>query len=175
MMTDNKGIKLLVKRLNSADTNEVLFTINQIRNSGDPEIIYFLLDLLITNPHKDISKAIIELLNELKNKACTSEIIKALQDDKFSSIKKEILTSCWHSGLDYSDHLAFFVTIFIENDFLVAFEAFTIIESFEREYDTDIIITLIEDLKRNLNGMNEEKRNLLIELVHLLEEKKKAS
>ena len=171
-MTDDKGIKLLVKRLQSDNTKDVLFAINQIRNSGDPKIIFNLLDLLITNQQKDINQAIIGLLNELKNQACAAEIIEALKNDKYNPIQKELLTSCWHSGLDYSNYLDFFVGIVISNDFLISFEAYTIIETFEKDYDILLIDTLIHDLRNNINEMTEEKRSLVNELIKLLETKK---
>jgi hypothetical protein len=174
-MADDKGINLIVKRLQSDDTKEVLFTINQIRNSGDPLIITSLLDLLINNPNKEITKTIIKLLNELKNQASTIEIIKALKNDKYVSLRQEILASCWNSGLDYSNYLAFFVAVFISDEFLIAFEAFTIIENFEKEYDKEIIDPLIQDIKNSINGMDENKRSLSIELVHMLEHKKLSS
>ncbi len=171
-MTDDKGIKLLVKRLQSGNTKDILFTIKQIRSSGEPLILPYIFDLMIDNPSKEISDALIELLNELKNKACINEIIYGLQTDKYNSIIKELLTSCWSSGLDYSAHLELFVKIFIKNDFLIAFEAFTVIESFEKQYTADTINSLIADLKNNMNNFSEEKRNLMVELVHLLESKK---
>ncbi len=171
-MTEDKGIKLLVKRLQSDNTKDILFAINQIRNSGDPKILPVLFDLLIANPNKEINQAIIELLNELKNQACTEVIIEALKNEKYFSIRKELLVSCWHSGLDYSDYLSFLVGMVHSSDFLISFEVFTIIESFEKEYDIELIDSLAQALYENLNEMKEEKRNLIIELIRLLETKK---
>jgi len=171
-MIDDKGIKLLVKRLQSDNTKDVLFAINEIRNSGEPKIISNLLDLLITNQQKEINQAIIEVLNELKNQDCAAEIIEALKNDEYHSIQKELLTSCWHSGLDYSDYLDFFVGIVIANDFLISFEAYTIIETFEKDYDILLIDTLSQNLRNNAQDMTEEKRSLVNELIKLLETKK---
>jgi len=160
---------LLVKRLQSGNTKDILFTINQIRNSGDPKILPYLFDLLITNPSIEIIEAIVKLINELKNQASTVEIVNALGNDKYNSIKKELLTSCWYSGLDYTEYLDLFVDLFIYSDFVIAFEAFTIIDTFEKEYNSEYIDSLIKDLKNNMKDNSEEKKNLLVELVHKLQ------
>jgi hypothetical protein len=170
-MSDDKDIKMVVKSLQSGKISEILFTIDQLRISGNPLVLPHLFDILIGNPPAEISKAIIDLLNELKNQSCVIEIIKALKSEKYLLIRKELLTSCWYSGLDYSDYLTDFIHIFVAGDFLIAFEAFTIIETFEKEFDGGMISELINVLKNNAKGMTEAKSNLLIELVLLLERK----
>lgn len=171
-MTDDKSIFSLSKSIKSNDINEVLFSLNQIRVSGDPKIIFNILDLLISNPPLEISKAIIELLNDVKNQSVTEVIAKALEEERFFPIRKELIVSCWSSGLDYSKHLNLFVDIFISSDFLIAFEAFTLIETFENLFSEEIINPLIAKLKSNLTKMPDMKKSLLLELVHLLEEKR---
>jgi hypothetical protein len=171
-MLDDKGIKLLVKRLQSENTKDILFTINQIRNSGDPKIMPYLFDLMIDNPPIEITVAIVKLLNEIKNQGCAIETINALKNDKYKSITKELLTSCWNSGLDYTSNLELFVDLFVCNNFDIAFEAFTIIDTFEGPYNTELIDTLIKKLKNNLSNNDGEKKNLLVELVHKLESMK---
>ncbi len=171
-MTDDKSIILLSKSLKSNDINEVLFALNQIRVSGDPKIIFNMLDLFISNPPIEISKAIIDLLNEIKNQSVTDIIVKALDEERFIPIRKELIASCWSSGLDYSLHLNFFVDIFISSDFIIAFEAFTLIETFDNQYTKEFINPIRDKLKRNMANMQDPKKSLMIELVHLLEEKR---
>lgn len=170
-MTDEKSIILLSKSLKSNDITEVLSSLNQIRVSGDSKIIFNILDLLISNPPIEISKAIIELLNEVKNQSVAEIIVKALEEERFIPIRKELIASCWSSGLDYSKYLNFFVDIFISSDFIIAFEAFTLIETFDNQISKEIIDPLIDKLKGNMNSMPDSKKSLLHELVHLLEER----
>lgn len=170
VMTDDKTIKLIAKKLKSDNANELLFTIKQIRNTGDPKILPHLFELLANNKSEEVNSAIIGLLNDLKNKDCRQEVIKALKNDDYYDIHKEILTTCWQSGLDYSKEIALFVNFFAKREFEVAFEAFTIIDTFEEKIDQEIIKPLIKKLKSNIDKFKQtNKEGLFIELIHILE------
>jgi hypothetical protein len=170
-MKDNRAIKLIAEKLNSENSDEVLFTINQIRNSGDPEILFFLIDLLKRTKNIQVSSAIVGLLMDLKNQAAVEEIISALKNEDLHDIRKTLLTSCWQSGLNYSKYLDFFVELFIVNDFEIAFEALTIIENIEESYPDDMINPIIKKLKSGHIRETGPKKELFIEMVHILENK----
>ncbi len=169
-MTDDKIIKIAAKKLKSTKADEVLFTIKQLRNTGDPRILPFLFELLSTSKSEEIRAAIIGLLNDLKDKNCRQEVVKALRNDKYHSIHKEILTTCWQSGLDYSGDIGLFVELFTKRDFGVAFEAFTIIDNFEEKVDASSLEPIIIELKSNIESFKEtDKESLFVELIHVLE------
>jgi len=169
-MTDDKTTKLIVKKLQSTKTQEVLFAIKQIRNTGNPKILPFLIELLANSKLEEVKSAIIDLLNDLKNKDCRIEIINTLRNDKFKNIHKEILTTCWQSGLDYSDNIDLFVELFTTRDFGVAFEAFTIVDNYEEKFEPEKIKPLIKYLKSNISSFTgTEKEGLFVEMVHILE------
>lgn len=172
-MTDDKTIKIMAKKLQSSKTDEVLFTIKQLRNTGDSRIMPFLFELLATSKSPQVKSSLIGLLNDLKNKDCRPEVIKALKNNKYQSIHKEILTTCWQSGLDYSADIELFIDLFIKRDFLVAFEAFTIIDNFEEGIEASVIDPLISRLKSNIADFKEtDKEGLFVEMIHVLEELK---
>jgi hypothetical protein len=164
-----KSINLVIEKLFSKKSNEVLFAINQIRHSGNPAILPHIIELLNSEKNIEIKSAIIELLNDLKIQTGTLEIIKALKNSKYKSIQKILLISCWHSGLNYTEHLNFFVDLFISGNFEIAFEAFTIIENMESGVGQKIIEPLLEKLKSGVTDPTKEKTDLLIELVNVLE------
>lgn len=172
-MTDDKIIKMTAKKLQSSKTDEVLFTIKQLRNTGDPKILPYLFELLAKSKSEQIKSSIIGLLNDLKNVNCRSEVVKALKNDDYNAIHKEILTSCWQSGLDYSSDIELFIKLFIKRDFGVAFEAFTIIDNFEEGIDATVLEPLILELKSNISIFKgSDKEGLFVELIHVLEELK---
>ena len=169
-MTVDKRIKLIAEKLQSTRTDEVLFTIKQMRNTGESKILPFLFERLANTKSEEIKLAIISLLNDLKDKNCRIEIIKALKNDNFKNIHQEILATCWQSGLDYSDDIDLFVSLFITRDFGVAFEAFTIIDNFEEAIEAEKINPLLKDLKSSISKFKEtQKEGLFVELVHILE------
>jgi hypothetical protein len=169
-MADDKTIKIMASKLQSSKEDEVLFTIKQLRNVGDSRIMPFLFELLATSKSNQVKSSIISLLNDLKNKDCRPEIVKALRNSNYESIHKEILTTCWQSGLDYSADIELFVELFVNRDFLVAFEAFTIIDNFEEGMEASLIEPLILNLKSNIERFKgTDKESLFVELIHILD------
>ena len=170
-MKDQKSINQIIEKLKRTNTDEVLLTINHIRNSGEPKILKILIELLNGTNDEQIFSAIVNLLNDLKIQSATSEIITAIQDDNFRKIRKNLLTSCWQSGLDYSGYLSLFVEIFIMNEFDIAFEAMTIIENIEESYTDDIINPLIAKLELNRTTQTGTKKELFPGLIDILKNK----
>lgn len=169
-MKDKKAINLMIDKLFSKNTEEILLTIGQIRDKGDVSIIPHTIELLNNKPGIEIEKAIITLLNDLKIQGSAEEIVKALGNKKYAAIHKQLLVSCWESGLNYSNHLEFFVDLFITGNFDIAFEAYTVIENMENKFSRDIVHPFIDKLLKNASTIAQEKSELLTELVHILEE-----
>ncbi|MFN8254784.1 MAG: hypothetical protein U0W24_03790 [Bacteroidales bacterium] len=171
-MTEDKNTKLLLIRLQSQNKDEILSAIDDVKETGRPELISALLDILVQHTDIELQAAVFGILNELKNQKCAIEIVNALKSKKYNNFRNQIYLSCWSSGLDYSEYLPFFVELFIAEDFINAFEIFTLIETFEREYDVLILDKLVYNLKSCALGSEETKNRLLTELIHLLENKK---
>jgi hypothetical protein len=170
-MNEHKSIKSMIEKLLSKNTEEVLFTLNQIRNSGNPAILPNVVELLNSTKSMEIKASIVQLLNDLKIQSATSEIINALKNNQTPDTQKILLTSIWQSGLNYSEHIGFFVDMFISGDFEIAFEAFTIIENMEQGIRAEILDPLVARLKQKGKEIEKEKTDLYVELVHILERK----
>ncbi len=163
-------INLLINKLKSKKEEEVLFTIKQLRNSGNSLILPHLFDVLIENKSENIRKEAVKLLNDLKDESSKHEIIKALKNEKYASLHKDLLSSCWQSSLDYSSELSVFIDLFKKSEFEMAFEAFTIIENFEHNSKLPDLGQHIASLKDNVSDFKDtNKEQLYVELVHILE------
>ncbi len=163
-------LNLLISKLNSKKEEEVLFTIKQLRNSGNALILPHLFDVLVENKSENIRKEALKLLNDIKDKSSKVEIIKALKNEKYTSLHKDILESCWQSSLDYSSELAVFIDLFKKSEFEMAFEAFTVIDNFEHETELPDLDKHIANLKDDVsNFKGTDKEQLYVELVHVLE------
>jgi len=168
-MKDDKTINLIATKLQSKNKDEVLFTIKQLRNTGNSRMLPYVIDLLYTSKSSEIKAAIISLLGDLKDKNSTAEIVSALENEKYVSIRKELLSSCWQSGLDYSKYLGLFVNLFITGSFEEAFEAFTVMDNLEEKYHAETIDPYINELKSRVSEFKEtDKEGLFVELVHIL-------
>ncbi len=171
-MKDNK-LKLLVKKLNSDKNEEVVFTIKQLRNTGNAKILPHLFDILLTNKSEKVRAEAVKLLNDLKDASCQQEIVSALKQEKYKSLHKDILISCWNSSLDYSEYAEVFVDIFKKSNFELAFEAFTVIDNFEKKLNSSVVSNIVSDLKNDIsNYKGTDKEHLYVELVHIFNSKK---
>lgn len=169
-MIEDKAIKIIARKLQSTNTEEVLFTIKQLRNTGEPKVLPLLINLLDKSQSEKINESILGLLGDLKNKNCTPELVTALENKEYKQIHKDLLTTCWQSGLDYSDNIELFVDFFISGDFETSFEAFTILDNFEGQFEVEKMNQLIGKLKEKINDFKgSQKEGLFVELIHILE------
>lgn len=169
---DNKAENIIqenvLKGLKSSDSQKVIETIGELRESGNVAYIPLLLDLLISTPDTEIRKKIRELFSNLKDSDAIPIIISAIQDPKYAPELKGLVSSCWENGLDYTAYLSMFVDLLIEKDLEVAFEAYTVIMNTENKIDQSIIDIQIEKLEKALISVPELKRQLLLDVIDFL-------
>ena len=170
-MSESKQNKLIINRLLSDNTDEVIFTINKLRNTGNKNLIPYLIDLLAKHKNNKVKESIINLLYDLKYQSAAEAIINAIKSDKYKHIREELLTVCWQSSLDFSIYIDVLTEKFMEGSFNESFEAFTAIESIEDKLDAELANRSIALLKDGISNVEENKKDLLIELVHILENK----
>ncbi|OQY04136.1 MAG: hypothetical protein B6I20_03610 [Bacteroidetes bacterium 4572_117] len=172
-MDETKQNKLIIKRLLSSKTEEVLFTINKLRNTGNKNVVPFLIEILATHKDEKVKESILKLLFDLKYQSAADGIVKGIKSDKYAIIHKDLLQVCWQSTIDFSMYVDVFVEMFIKGDFEECFEAFTVIENIETKIDAEMVDNSIAALKFEINNIEENKKELLIGLVHILENLKK--
>ena len=119
----------LVKRLFSARDDVVLSVIHEIRNTGNPEMIPALMELYARTDSPDIIRAIAGLIGDLKSQSAVSKLFPVIRDISDAGKKQSLIAACWQSGLDFSAYIDIFLDIFLEEDYMTALEAFTVIEN----------------------------------------------
>jgi hypothetical protein len=158
----------LKNQLFSANTDEVIATVNTLKEKGNKEYLPLLFELLRLQPEAEIQKEILQLLGSIKDKETIPVFIEAIEDEKFSSIKKTLLNSCWQSGLDFSKYLNTFVDVVINEEWEVAFEAFTVIENLENFPPEEEIKNIKLKAARALKISSDQKAYFLEEILKLL-------
>ena len=156
MIEDLKSKEILTD-LNSTDPEFVLETIEKIRESGNRLIMEGLFELLHNTTFPEIKKSILNLLSELKNKESVPLLIEAINNDKYLVERKELVACCWQNGLSYNEYLPLFIDLVIDHSFLIAFEAFTVIENMYGTVDDDLIDQQMAKIIKALNHADEEK------------------
>lgn len=160
--------KNMINDLRSADSMKVIETIEELRTAGKASDVPVLLELLHASQNPEIKSKIIGLFANLKESNAIPLIVEAIQDQKYATELKELVACCWENGLDYSKYLALFVDLLIERDFLVAFEAYTVITNMTTTIDQATIDQEIEKLDRAMHLTTPEKKTLMLDVVDFL-------
>lgn len=158
----------LLKGLNSANPDIVLDAIDALRAEGKTSDIPVLLELLLQSRNPEVKARITGLFANLKEKETIPMLINAIQDKKFEQVQQQLVSSCWENGMDYTPYLSVFVDLLIEKEFLVAFEAYTVITNMEKAIDQRLIDREIEKLDKAMRTTTPEKKSLMLDVVDFL-------
>ena len=158
----------ILNNLKSTDTDFVLETIEKIRESGNRLIMEGIVDLLHNTQIPEIKKSILNLLSELKNKESIPLLLEAIKNEKYLAERKELVACCWQNGLNYNEYLPVFIDLVINHSFLIAFEAFTVIENMYGVISDEVIDQEIVKINNALQQADEEKAYLLRGLVTII-------
>ena len=156
------------ERLFSSDTDVVIGALQTIKQKGNKLYIPVLFDLLNLNPETLVENEIKQILATIKDKEAVEFFVDGLQNKKYRPILKSILTSCWQNGLDFSPYIPIFIQIVINEEWELAFEAFTIIDNLEFLPDKDVIEASTVLIKQNMESCNEQKKYFLEETLKKL-------
>ncbi|MBN1252722.1 MAG: hypothetical protein JXR51_03475 [Bacteroidales bacterium] len=167
-MADSKANQLQIKKLFGNNIEDILFTINGLRNTGNTQILPHLIKLLNQNKNTKVRKALTDFFNDIKSQEAVNEIVTALKNNEYLEIHNILLSACWQSGLDFSNYIDVFIDIFIKGSYLEAIEAFTVIENIDKNVNGEIIESSISKLKSEITSFEADKKELMVELVHVL-------
>jgi len=158
----NAGIQ---QKLFSAKTETVISALQTIKEKGNKAYVPLLFELLNTQPEREVEQEISTLLSTIKDKDTVNTFMRALENDKYKPIRKAILTACWQNGLDFSTFMPVFIDMIIDEDWEIAFEAFTIVDNFEMLPNPAIIETSVSKINLAMGKADEQKRYFLNEIL----------
>jgi len=141
-----------------------------IEIQGDIRHISMICLLLNETKNPGIRRRIFDILNNLKKPEAVPELMAAVQNTKSADLKRDILTACWNTGLDFSSEFPNLCRIFPASDFATAFEVFTIIDTTAPEnISQDIANECIEIINANQNYIAIENVELQKNLLKLFQ------
>jgi hypothetical protein len=169
MTESEKRLEILQKKLLSDNNKVISSAIISLRNE-DPfrGAIVLLTELFDRTNDAYIKELIRNFMNDLKEKAARAEIIAELVKKYKSDTLSMIASSCWQSGLDYSEYSMDISRVFIESEYLVALECFTILEESVSGINPDLKKQIIEYLYKYRGKSTDEKNKLIEALVSIL-------
>ena len=164
-MNRGKIDEQIKKNLFSANTNVVISAIEAIQKKGNKLYIPILFDLLNSSPETEIESEIINLLGTVKDKETVNSFVRAIEDDKYKGIRKTILTACWHNGLDFSTFLPVFIDLIINEEWEIAFEAFTVVDNLEFLPSDEIIKVSVSKINKAMSAASDQNKYFLNEIL----------
>jgi len=164
-MKQEKIDEQIKKNLFSAKVNVVVSAIESIEKKGNKLYLPLIFDLLNSFPEPEIETEIKNLLGTVKDKEVINSFMRAIEDDKYKPIRKSILSACWQNGLDFSTFLPVFVDLIINEDWEIAFEAFTVIDNLEFLPNTEIIKISVDKINNALPNVDDQNKYFLNEIL----------
>jgi hypothetical protein len=171
MLKSEKKLAELSKILTNGKYNEIIDRISILR-SEEPfaGTISLLADFYDKSKDEALKLLISAFFNDIKERSCRAEVIESLAAVSNPASKAMLASSCWQSGLDYSEHAVALADIFILSDYMTSLECFTVLETCSgmiSSADKSGIITRLEDV---IDTSDTAKRQLARELIAVMKE-----
>ncbi len=112
------------------------------KDTSNADYVTVLVNSKSTREEKD------EALKVLKENNAQAFILNAITKTKNLGQKALLIAACWETGLDFSKDYLFFIELIGSNDFIVSFEAFTVIQEMEAEIDNTTLQSSVAILKK---------------------------
>lgn len=170
MIKSGKKLKQLASVLAGKNNNVITEAIKSLRDEEPYEGAIGLLASLYDNTDDhSILRIIEDFFNDIKDHSVRPEIIAEIRKPWKTDTISMLVSSCWQSGLDYSDYLADLADIYVISDYATAIECMTAISESapnSSRNNKDKIIKIVRD---NPLSYAHEKDNLTHELISILE------
>ena len=95
-------------------------------------------------------------------------MVEAIQNKEYKHDLQDLVSVCWENGLDFSEHLALFIDLVIEQNFMTSFEAHTVIMNMTGRISQAIADKETTKIKYALLESDESKKQLLHDLLDFI-------
>ena len=158
----------LKSAIKTANQELIDHALDEIKGKGDHTYITPLIELLHQNLSWEIREMIFLIFVDLKNEDSVDQLVYDLKIEKDLNILERLVAACWQNGLNFSKHLPYFVELVINEEFQIAFEAFTVVENMYGKIEGDIEVMLMDKLNASLPDAEENKKYLLRGLLEII-------
>jgi len=117
----------------------------------------------------EIKKSVADFMNDLKDQAACEEVINEIRKEWKADTISMLVSSCWQSGLNYSEYSLDLARVFLTGDYITAIECLTVIEDTVEDLSQEKRAEVIKLIKENPLPRVNEKSTLLVELISILE------
>lgn len=169
MIRSEKKFRNLDALLKKDDDLQVAQAIEVLREEEPFEgAVGLLISYYDNHNGNQVKKIIEEFMYDLKDQSLSKEVMEEIRKDWNPGTKTMLISSCWQSGLDYSEFTRDLIEIFLASEYETAIECFTVVEEaipLLSRAEKNEILKLVDD--HPVAGEN-AKKALTIELISLL-------
>lgn len=167
-MTTKNVNDALISKLYSNNELEMLAAIDEIKQSGNSEYIPMLVDQLEKNKNSEVIQKINRLLSEVKHTDAVPILVAAIENVESDVTSEQLVRACWENGLNYTNYFSTFIDLLINGGFMLAFEAYTLIENTEGHLSETSAKEYIDQLKGALNDATDDRKTLLHSTIQFI-------
>lgn len=165
---------IIISALKTSADEKVIAMLIDLKEHGELFYVESLLDMLTGNRTEGLKKVIMEYISDIKTQGA-AQIISNYVSENFQKLDvTSVVIASWQSRLDFSKHLDPYFKVLITGNYMVALEAFTVIENAIYSLTIDGVSGYEELIKKSIPKADRDKQVLLLEMVSLLEEAKRA-
>jgi hypothetical protein len=114
-------------------------------------------------------KIIEGFFNDIKDHSVRPEVIAEIRKPWNTNTISMLVSSCWQSGLDYSDYMTDIAMVFLESDYVTAIECMTVISESVNNSSRERKDEIIRIVRESPLSFTNEKNALTQELISILE------
>lgn len=169
MLKSDKKLAELNKMLANGKYNEINDRISMLRTEEPFEGAIRSLALFYDNTSDEGLKTIImAFFNDMKERSCREEVIESLKSVSNQASRAMLASSCWQSGLDYSDYAVALADAFMTGEFMTSLECFTVLENCAGTISDKDRAGIIRKLEMAIPEVDAPMQKLALELITLL-------
>ena len=170
MIKSEKRIKELDEILNKGNNKVITEAIDLLRLEKPFEGAIGLLTAFFDKTDDfSIRKSITGFMNDLKDQSVCQEVINEIRKQWKPDTISMLVSSCWQSGLNYSEYSLDLAKVFLKGDYITAIECLTVIEESVRELSKATKEEIMKMLEVTHISQINEKKELTLELIAILE------
>jgi len=170
MIKSEKRIKELDEILNKDNNKAITEAIDLLRQEKPFEGAIGLLTAFFDKTNDfSIRKNITGFMNDLKDHSVCQEVINEIRKQWKPDTISMLVSSCWQSGLNYSEYSLDLAKVFLKGDYITAIECLTVIEESVRELSKATKEEIMKMLEVTHISQINEKKELTLELIAILE------
>lgn len=166
----SQKIKDALSKLKTGKSEVIISGINDLRESGNLDHISPVIEVLKHCPIEEVHNEVMHFLFDLKNPEAIRIIINYINDPDYAEFQRLLVSACWEANIDCSSYLNYFVDLAIVSDYVISFEALTVIENMNNTFTLEELNEAIAKVKEATDADEDGKFDLLHSLWEVLVE-----